>query len=100
MTSEASQRLVADLKTLAADTQDLIKVTAEHSGEKIVAARDKARLGLAQAQANIAAAQAVVTERAKVAAQATDSYVHEHPWSTIGVAALFAFTIGFMAGRR
>jgi ElaB/YqjD/DUF883 family membrane-anchored ribosome-binding protein len=99
-TSEASQKLVANLKTLATDTQDLIKATAEQSGEKIAVAREKARAGLAQAQANIAAAQTAVTERAKAAAQTADGYVHDHPWTTVGVVALFAFTIGFMAGRR
>jgi ElaB/YqjD/DUF883 family membrane-anchored ribosome-binding protein len=100
MTSEASQKLVADLKTLASDTQDLIKATAGQSGDRLAAARERARLGLAQAQANIASVQTAVTERAKTAARATDTYVHDHAWATIGVTALLAFTIGFIAGRR
>ncbi len=100
MTTEASQRLVSDLKALATDTQDLIKETAEQSGAKIAGAREKARMGLAQAQANVAAARAAVTARARNAARLTDDYVHEHPWGTIGVAALLAFAIGYIAGRR
>lgn len=100
MTTQASQRLVSDLKTLASDTQDLIKATAEQSGEKIAVAREKARAGLAHAQENIAAAQAALAGRAKDAARVTDNYVHEHPWGTIGVAALLAFAIGYIAGRR
>lgn len=100
MTTEASQKLVSDLKTLATDTQDLIKATAEQSGEKIAVAREKARVGLAHAQANMAAAQTALAERAKEAARVTHDYVHEHPWSTVGAAALLAFAIGYIAGRR
>ncbi len=97
MTPEASQRLVSDLKTLATDTQDVIKETAEQSGAKL---REKARMGLGQAQANVAAAQAAVTARARGAARATADYVHKHPWGTMGVAALLAFAIGYIARRR
>lgn len=100
MSTEASQKLVTDLKVLAADTQDLIRATAEQSGEQVKAARERARTALAQAQARVAATEAAVAERTRLAARTADEYVHGHPWTTVGVVALFAFTIGFIAGRR
>ncbi len=100
MTTETTQKLVADFKVLAADTQELIKATAEQSGEKIAAARDKARLALANVQARAIAAEAAAAEKAKAAAGATDEYVRSNPWTAIGVTAGIGFLIGYLVGRR
>ena len=100
MTNEASQKLVSDLKLLAADTQDLIRATAEQSGEKVNAARDKARVALAQAQARVASAEAALATRAREVARNTDQYVSSHPWATAGVVGLCALAIGILIGRR
>lgn len=100
MPTEASQKLVSDLKVLASDTQDLIRATAEQSGEKVNAARDKARVALAQAQARVAATEAALATRARAAARNADEYVTSHPWATIGVVGICALAIGIMIGRR
>ena len=39
------------------------------------------------------------TETTRRAAQATDSYVHENPWSVIGMVALGFFALGLLMGR-
>lgn len=100
MSTEASQKLVADLKLLATDTQELIRATAEQSGDKVAAARDRARLALAQAQARVAASEAQLAARAREVAQNTDRYVSSHPWATAGVVGLSALAIGILIGRR
>ena len=33
-------------------------------------------------------------------ARTTDTYVHENPWPTIGMTALFAFALGILVGNR
>jgi ElaB/YqjD/DUF883 family membrane-anchored ribosome-binding protein len=33
-------------------------------------------------------------------ARATDDYVHEHPWKSIGVAAGVGLLVGLLIGRR
>jgi ElaB/YqjD/DUF883 family membrane-anchored ribosome-binding protein len=38
--------------------------------------------------------------RARAAAQATNGYVHENPWPSIGVAAGLAFVAGMLVARR
>ncbi len=100
MTTDASQKLVSDLKTLATDTQDLIKATADQSGEKVIAAREKARVALSQVQARVAASEAAIAARARAAARNTDHYVRGHPWATAGVVGLCALAIGILIGRR
>jgi ElaB/YqjD/DUF883 family membrane-anchored ribosome-binding protein len=39
-------------------------------------------------------------EKAKAAAKATDTYVHENPWQAVGVAAGVGFLIGWVLGRK
>jgi ElaB/YqjD/DUF883 family membrane-anchored ribosome-binding protein len=42
----------------------------------------------------------VVVERAKPAAQACNHYVHDHPWTAVGLSALAGLLIGLLANRR
>lgn len=39
-----------------------------------------------------------VQECTKSMVNSTDEYVHEHPWTTIGIAAAAALAIGFVIG--
>jgi len=36
----------------------------------------------------------------KRAAQVTDEYLHDHPWTAVGIAAAFGLLIGFLLGQR
>lgn len=100
MSTEASHKLVSDLKLLAADTEELVRATAEQSGEKLNAARDKARVALAQAQARVAETEAALATRARAVARNTDQYVASHPWGAAAVVGVCALAIGILLGRR
>ncbi|GHB29512.1 DUF883 family protein [Salinicola rhizosphaerae] len=41
-----------------------------------------------------------LAEHAEEAWRETDDYVHRNAWSSVGVAALAGFAIGFFVGRR
>jgi ElaB/YqjD/DUF883 family membrane-anchored ribosome-binding protein len=41
-----------------------------------------------------------VVEKAKSTATATDAYIHENPWTAIGVSAGIGLVIGLLIGRR
>ncbi|MDE2463375.1 MAG: DUF883 family protein, partial [Alphaproteobacteria bacterium] len=43
--------------------------------------------------------QDAVVERSKAAAQATDDYVHDHPWKAIGMAAALGLAVGLLINR-
>lgn len=100
MSDMATQKLVTDLKVLAGDMQELVKVTADQSGDKIVAARERARGALAGMQGRLAVLEASAMDGAKAAARATDDYVHAKPWAAIGAAGALAFVLGLLIGRR
>jgi ElaB/YqjD/DUF883 family membrane-anchored ribosome-binding protein len=99
MTS-ATEKLRNDLHDVATDIEELLRATAGHGSEKVAAARERIEGTLRQVRT---AAQEVgneVAERAKQAARDADHYVHDHPWTTIGIASGVGFLIGYLMGRR
>lgn len=95
-----SDDVIADFKEVVADTEALLKATADQGGEKLAEVRAKAEESLRVVKARMAEAQAELLVKTKAAAKATDVYVHENPWKAIGVAAGFSLVIGLLLGRR
>lgn len=93
-------KLVADLKVVVADAEELLKATASQTGERITAARTRAEESLKVAKVRLADAQASAVANTKAAAQATDNYVHENPWQAVGVAAVAGLLLGALISRR
>ncbi|THF62828.1 DUF883 domain-containing protein [Pseudothauera nasutitermitis] len=96
----AKEKLVADFKTVVADAEELLKLTADQAGDKLTDVR--ARLGdrLVIAKQRIEDAEHALIEQTRKVAHATDDYVHAHPWQSVGVAAGVAFLLGLLSGRR
>lgn len=94
------EQLVADFKVVVADAEALLKATANQGGEAMAAVRAKAEASLATAKARLTDAQDALLEKTRVAARATDDYVHENPWRAVGVAAATGLVIGLLIGRR
>lgn len=95
-----SDDVIADFKEVVADTEALLKATANQGGEKMAEVRAKAEESLRVVKARMAEAQAELLVKTRAAAKATDVYVHENPWKAIGVAAGFSLVIGLLLGRR
>jgi ElaB/YqjD/DUF883 family membrane-anchored ribosome-binding protein len=93
-------KLVADLRLLVTDAEELLKLTAGQAGEKVTAVRDKVQRSLDQAKAKLTVIEDKAVEKTKAAAHATDAYVHENPWKAVGIAAGAGLLIGLLIGRR
>jgi ElaB/YqjD/DUF883 family membrane-anchored ribosome-binding protein len=101
MTTDASKdKLVADLKVVVADAEELLRATASQAGEKVSAARERIQASLAAAKVKLTDAERAALERAKEAAKVTDEYVHDHPWHAVGIAAGIGLVLGLLIGRR
>lgn len=94
------EKLIADFKLVVADAEDLLRVTAGQAGDKVAEIRSRAQERLAIAKAKLADAEEAVIARAKQAGRAADDYVHEHPWSAVGIGAGIGFLVGLLVGRR
>ena len=55
---------------------------------------------MALAKDRLADAEAAIVDTGKKAVRATDDYVHENPWQSVGVAAGVAFLLGLLVSRR
>ncbi len=93
-------QFVQDLKTFVNDTEALVHATAGDASDLAVKARTRAEQSLRHARTRIIEIEQQMMERAKAAAHATNSYVHESPWPSIGIAAGVAFVAGLLVGRR
>lgn len=94
------EQLVSDFKVVIADAEALLKASANGGGEKVEELRSKAVESINAMKSKLSDAETRVIEKTKEAAKATDEYVHENPWSSIGVAAGVGLAIGFLLGKR
>jgi ElaB/YqjD/DUF883 family membrane-anchored ribosome-binding protein len=96
----SKDKLVGDLKAIITDAEELLALTADQTGDKLGDLRGRIGERLASAKERISDAEAALIDSSKKAARATDDYVHDHPWQSLGVAAGVAFLLGLLAGRR
>lgn len=100
MTQVTKDKLVTDFKVVVADAEELLRLTANQAGDKISDLRGKLQDHLVSAKAKLADAEAAMVEKTKAVARATDDYVHENPWRSIGIAAGVGLVVGLLIGRR
>jgi ElaB/YqjD/DUF883 family membrane-anchored ribosome-binding protein len=96
----SKDKLVQDLKAVMSDAEELLRATANQAGEKISAARERIQDSMHRAKVKLADAEAVMLDKTKQAAHATDEYVHENPWKAVGIAAGVGFLVGLLISRR
>ena len=92
--------LMEDLRAVVADAEELLKATADQTGERIAAARGKAEESLKAARARLEEQEAAVMAKTKAAAKATEDYVRANPWKGLGIAAAVGLILGILVARR
>lgn len=97
---EAASARGAEWRNLVSDVEDLIKKVANVDDREIAEMRAKVEQTLAKAKSAATHGVENVRGYARDATTATDEYVHESPWTAIGVAAAVGVLIGFIASRR
>jgi len=100
MTATQRDKLMADLRTVVADAEQLLKMTADEVGEGAAGLRERLQERLSQSRDSLLALQATATEKAKAAAHAADDYVHDHPWKSLAIGAGVGLIVGMLIGRR
>lgn len=102
LTSNVSdqQQLVSDMKSAIADAEDMLHATADQAGDKVAGMRARIQERLKGARERLADAEAALVTKTRAAARATDAYVHESPWTAVGIAAGVGLLVGLILGRR
>ena len=100
ITSAQRDKLTNDLKLVIADTEELLRMTADQAGENATELRGRIQNRLREAKADLVHVQEITLAKAKAAGRAADEYVHKNPWQSVGMVASVALVIGLLMGRR
>lgn len=94
------EQLLADMRVVVGDLEAMLKATANSADLEVRALADRLRERLGAAKARLLDAEHAVLEKGRQIARTTDDYVHENPWTSIGVAAGMGLLLGIVIGRR
>ena len=100
MTAAQKDKLMSDLRLVISDAEELLRMTADEAGESATELRGRIQGRMLQAKAELAHLQEVAVAKVKAAGHATDEFVHENPWKSIGVAAGIGLVMGLLISRR
>jgi ElaB/YqjD/DUF883 family membrane-anchored ribosome-binding protein len=93
-------QLISEFKVVVADAEALLKATTNMGGERLAEVRAKVEESLNIAKATMKDAQAEMLARTRAVVKATDVYVHENPWRSVGLATCVGVAVGLLVGRR
>lgn len=96
----SKEKLVADMRNVVADAEEILRATAGVAGEKMAELRERISVHLSDAKLRLEDAEALVVDKAKAAASAADEYVNENPWQAVGIAAGVGLLLGLIIGGR
>jgi ElaB/YqjD/DUF883 family membrane-anchored ribosome-binding protein len=97
---DGQKRLAQDFKAVVNDAEQLLRYAARDAGEGYTEARERLEESLKVAREEFARLEGAVVDGARRAGRATDGYVHQHPWESIGVGAAVGLLLGLLIARR
>lgn len=100
MENTSKDKLITDIKVVLTDVEDLLKAATAATGETAAALREKAADRLKLATEKLTDLQEAALLKGREAAKVTDEYVHDHPWTAVGIAAATGFLIGLLVSHR
>src|SRR5438034_11466750 len=95
-TDSARDKLVDEFAAVLGEAEEMLKRAATETGDKARDLRSQVETKLLQAKLRLQEMEGQAVDQAKAAARATDDYVHDHPWQSIGVAAAIGVCVGLL----
>lgn len=93
-------QLKDDFRQLMSDIEELLRVTAGQAGDDAAEVRNRIQSQLHATREQLVELQDVAIAKAKAAGHATDEFVHENPWQSIGIASAIGLVVGLLITRR
>src|SRR5438552_17702191 len=87
-----------DFNAAISETEQLMQSLATAGGETAVALRASVEQSLETARQRLRNLEQAAMDATNTAARASDEFVHENPWPTIGVAAGLGAALGVVIG--
>ena len=96
MTHTAMNEVLEDLKALVRSAEELLDTTAHDASSAAIGVRERATRTLQAAKQQLAGLERAAEAKAREA----NRYVHENPWTAIGLGAAVGVLLGVLIGRR
>jgi ElaB/YqjD/DUF883 family membrane-anchored ribosome-binding protein len=93
-------KLVTDVKAVVADAEAYLGASIGQTDRAYTEARKKLEESLDAARAQVAEGHRFLADRARAAAQTTDTYVHDNPWGSVAMGAGVGLLLGWLITRR
>ena len=94
------EKLLADLKVVVADAEQMITEAAGASNEGFATLRMRFESKLDEARAKLGQARTAMSDKTHQASAAAQDYVTQNPWQSAGVLAAAGVVFGFCLGRQ
>jgi ElaB/YqjD/DUF883 family membrane-anchored ribosome-binding protein len=92
------QRLATDLRAVIEDADALLRQSVTEAEQGYSDARVRLERSLRHAKDQLVHMEEAMVDNVKRGARATDRYVHDHPWQSVGLGAAAGACIGLLAG--
>jgi ElaB/YqjD/DUF883 family membrane-anchored ribosome-binding protein len=92
--------LSREFQNLIADIGDLVRVGTSITNEDFTRLKQKITDRVGAARESLEHGGQAAAAKARKAATATDEYVQQEPWKSVGAGAAIGFLLGFMVARR
>lgn len=100
ITAVQKEKLMNDLRVVISDAEELLRMTAGEAGEGAADLRGRVQARMNQAKIELVHVQEAAVAKVKAAGHATDEFVHENPWQSIGIATAIGLLLGLLVSRR
>lgn len=97
---DTQSRLARDARALVDDAEVLLRHVVRDAGEGYDEARSRLERSLKTARSELESAEHAVLDNARRAKEATNEYVHQHPWQSMGIGAGVGMLLGMLISRR
>jgi ElaB/YqjD/DUF883 family membrane-anchored ribosome-binding protein len=94
------ERLAADVNAVLVDAEEMLKQAAHATGEEAKVLRSRAQDAIGRAKDSLVHIEQRAVAQTRAAAHATDNWVHDHPWTAVGIAAGVGFLVGLVVNRK
>lgn len=99
---ESPEDIMEDLRAVVRDAEELLRSTEGQVGERVEELRARVEDTLAEARGRLEGAAGARGQRIRAAAQSTENYVKENPWTALIIAIGAGYLVGLVgrAARR
>jgi ElaB/YqjD/DUF883 family membrane-anchored ribosome-binding protein len=99
-TERAFDDLVDEFRALVDSMEDVFSAAAGDSGEKLTELKGRAEASLRKAKVRLGDMERSAVAKVRNVASESDDYVHENPWTAIGIGAGIGLLLGLLIGRK